>query len=89
LKLPREYAELLHITPNHLNAICNEILGKPAGEVIRDRIVLEAKRLMINQELSIAQIGYKLNFSDNSYFSKFFKKYAGMTAEDFRHIILK
>ena len=85
LKLPKEYAELLFITPNHLNAICNEILGKPAGEVIRDRVVLEAKRLMINKELSISEIGYKLNFKDNSYFSKFFKKYAGMPPEDFRH----
>jgi YesN/AraC family two-component response regulator len=43
---------------------------------------------MVNQELSIAEIGYKLNFSDNSYFSKFFKKYAGMTAEDFRYTAL-
>jgi len=88
LKLPREYAQLLHMTPNHLNAVCNEILGKAAGEVIRDRVVLEAKRLMVNPSLSIAEIGYKLNFSDNSYFSKFFKKYAGMTAEDFRHSAL-
>ena len=88
LKLPKEYAERLFITPNHLNAICHEILGKAAGEVIRDRIVLEAKRLMINKELSISEIGYKLNFKDNSYFSKFFKKYAGVAAEDFRHSML-
>jgi len=88
LKLPKEYAELLFITPNHLNAVCNEILGRSAGEVIRDRVVLEAKRLMVNKELSISEIAYKLNFSDNSYFSKFFRKYAGVAPEDFRQSIL-
>jgi len=84
IRLPKEYAELLHVTPNHLNAVCNEILGRSAGEVIRDRVVLEAKRLMVNQELSISEIAYKLNFSDNSYFSKFFKKHVGVGPEEFR-----
>jgi len=88
LKLPREYAELLFVSPNHLNAVCNEVLGKSTGEVIRDRIVLEAKRLMVNQELSISEIAYKLNFSDNSYFSKFFRKYTGMPPEAFRNTAL-
>lgn len=84
LRLPKEYAGLLHITPNHLNALCKEMLGIPAGEVIRNRIVLEAKRLLINLSLSIAEIAYTLNFEDNSYFTKFFKKQAGLTPEEFR-----
>jgi AraC family transcriptional activator of pobA len=89
LKLPRDYAELLYITPNHLNAICNDILGQSAGEVIRNRVLLEAKRLLINLNLTIAEIGYQLNFNDNSYFTRFFKKYAGITPEEFRKITLK
>jgi AraC family transcriptional activator of pobA len=84
LKLPREYAELLFITPNHLNALCSATLGIPAGEVIRNRIALEAKRLLINRELAIAEIADQLNFADNSYFTKFFKKQAGLTPEEFR-----
>jgi AraC family transcriptional regulator, transcriptional activator of pobA len=84
LRLPKDYAEMLYITPNHLNALCSDLLGMPAGEVIRNRIVLEAKRLLVNLDLSISEIGYKLNFSDNSYFSKFFRKQAGMTPEEFR-----
>jgi AraC-like DNA-binding protein len=83
-KLPKEYAGGLFVTPNHLNAICKEVLGRTAGEVIRHRVVLEAKRLMVNKELSIAEIGYRLNFPDNSYFSKFFSKYAGVSPEEFR-----
>ena len=84
LKLPRDYAELMYITPNHLNALCNDLLGISAGEVIRNRILLEAKRLLINLDLTIAEIGYRLNFNDNSYFTKFFKKYTGSTPEEFR-----
>ncbi|TWR25800.1 helix-turn-helix domain-containing protein [Mucilaginibacter pallidiroseus] len=85
LKLPKDYAALLYITPNHLNALCNDMLGMPAGELIRERVILEAKRALVNLELSITQIAGKLNFSDNSYFTKFFKKYAGLTPEEFRH----
>jgi AraC-like DNA-binding protein len=84
LKLPKDYAELLYITPNHLNAICKDILGTSAGEVIRNRVILEAKRLLINLNLSVTQIAYTLSFTDNSYFTKFFKKYTGLTPEDFR-----
>jgi len=84
LKLPKDYADLLFITPNHLNALCNAMLGIPAGEVIRRRIALEAKRLLINRELTIARIAGELNFADNSYFTRFFKKQTGITPEEFR-----
>ncbi|QHT72232.1 helix-turn-helix domain-containing protein [Rhodocytophaga rosea] len=84
LKLPREYAELLFITPGHLNALCHEVLGQSAGEVIRDRIMLEAKRLLTNLSLTISEVAYQLNFADNSYFTKFFKKHTGLTPEKFR-----
>jgi AraC family transcriptional activator of pobA len=84
LKLPKDYAALLYITPNHLNALCNDLLGISAGEVIRNRVILEAKRLLVNLDLTITAIADKLNFTDNSYFTKFFKKYTGLTPEEFR-----
>ncbi|MFT3702614.1 MAG: helix-turn-helix transcriptional regulator [Agriterribacter sp.] len=84
LKLPKAYASLLHITPHQLNALSNEYLYGSAGEVIRNRIVLEAKRLLVNFELSIANIALELDFPDASYFVKFFKKYTGSTPEAFR-----
>ncbi len=83
-RLPREYAAMLYITPNHLNALCKDLLGKPAGEVIRDRILLEAKRLLINADMAISEISNQLNFSDNSHFTKFFKKCLHITPEEFR-----
>ena len=84
LKLPGEYAELLYISTNHLNALCKEHLGMQAGELVRERVLLEAKRLLVNMDVSISEIAYKLNFNDNSYFTKFFKKEVGMTPDAFR-----
>lgn len=84
LRLPNQYAELLYVTPNHLNALCRHLVGKTAGELIRERILLEAKRLLTNAEMSVAEIGYTLNFQDSSYFNRFFKKYTGTTPDDFR-----
>jgi len=84
VKLPKQYAELLYITPNHLNALCNDVLGISAGEVIRKRIALEAKRLLVNFNLSIHEVADRLNFADNSYFTKFFKKQEGLSPEQFR-----
>lgn len=84
IRLPKEYAELLYITPNHLNALCQDLLGRTAGELIRDRIVLEAKRLLTNAAMSSTEIAYDLAFQDNSYFTRFFKKYTGTTPEEFR-----
>ena len=86
LRLPKQYAALLYITPNHLNALCNDFLGVSAGTLIRERVILEAKRLLINLDLLISEIAAKLNFDDQSYFIKFFKKYEGLTPEKFRKL---
>ncbi|MDN3584708.1 AraC family transcriptional regulator [Mucilaginibacter flavus] len=83
-RLPKFYAELLSITPSHLNAICKELLGISAGDMIRNRIVLEAKRMLVNLDLTVTQVAYSLNFEDNSYFCKFFKNQSGVSPEAFR-----
>jgi AraC family transcriptional activator of pobA len=89
VKLPKDYAALLYITPNHLNAVCKDLMGISAGEMIRNRIILEAKRMLTNPQLNINEISLKLNFSDNSYFTKFFKKLEDSTPEEFRKKLLQ
>jgi len=84
LKLPKEYADLLYITPNHLNALTQDLLGKTAGELIRNRVLLEAKRLLTNAGMTVTEIAFALNFQDNSYFNRFFKKSEGCTPDEFR-----
>lgn len=81
---PKFYAENMAITPNYLNSICQKIRNKTAGDIIRDRILLEIKRLLVNSKLNVAEIAYLIGFDDNSYFSKFFKKHEGMTPSQFR-----
>lgn len=83
-RLPSEYAAMLYMTPNHLNSLSRDLLGRSAGEVIRDRVLLEAKRLLTNAGMTSTEIAYELNFQDNSYFNRFFKKYEGVTPEGFR-----
>ncbi|MBE7170826.1 MAG: helix-turn-helix domain-containing protein [Williamsia sp.] len=88
IRLPKEYAGLLYVTANHLNALCQDLLGKTAGDLIRDRVLLEAKRMLTNLDMSIAEIAYDLNFQDNSYFNRFFKKEVGTTPDEFRKSFL-
>lgn len=89
MRLPKDFAALLYITPNHLNALCKEHIGFSAGEIIRNRILLEAKRLLSIRDLNISQISNELNFNDNSYFSKFFKKAESVSPEEFRNNLWK
>jgi AraC family transcriptional regulator, transcriptional activator of pobA len=88
-KLTKDYAAILFVTPNHLNAVSKDATGRSAGELIRDRILLEAKRLLINAKMSISEIAFELDFKDNSYFTKFFKKYEGVAPETFRKQFIK
>ncbi len=89
LRTVSEYAHQLHITANYLNAICQKRRGKPAGEIIRDRMMLEARRMLTHSDNTISQIAYDLNFEDNSYFGRFFKKYSGYTPAQFRSEVKK
>lgn len=83
-RLPKQYAELLYVTPNYLNALCRDLLGKTAGDLIRERVLLEAKRLLTGAGHTVAAVADELRFEDPSYFNRFFKKYEGTTPEQFR-----
>ena len=73
------YATRLGVTPNHLNDIVHEQTGHSAGELIRRRRLLDAKRMLSHSQLSVSEIGYSLGFEDPSYFSRFFRRYEGVT----------
>ncbi|MEO8146611.1 MAG: AraC family transcriptional regulator [Bacteroidia bacterium] len=81
--LVNDYAKLLNITPNHLNETCKKMLDRNAGEMIKERLVLESKRLLMHSSLSQKQIAYELNFKDPSHFSKFFKKQTNLNPQEF------
>ncbi|MEO6734097.1 MAG: AraC family transcriptional regulator [Ferruginibacter sp.] len=78
------YANLLCVTPKHLSMCVKEITGKPCREIIDERVVAEAKALLHNQELTIGHVADKLNFSNQFFFSKYFKKCTGMSPKHCR-----
>lgn len=80
----RQYAESLNISAYRLNAICQSVTHKTASEIIKERIVLEAKNLITHTSLSVSEISYRLNFTDSSNFVKFFKARTALTPSEYR-----
>jgi AraC-like DNA-binding protein len=79
-----DYADLLAITPNHLNRVVKDVTGKTASDAIADMLVQEAKAVLKYTDASIAEIAYQLNFSEPASFNRFFKKMTGETPLVFR-----
>jgi AraC-like DNA-binding protein len=78
------YANLLSITPKYLTEIVHEITGKPAGELIDEKVMQESKFLLSNPSFTIGQIADTLHFSDQSFFRKFFKRHLGISPSEYR-----
>ncbi|WP_020603900.1 helix-turn-helix domain-containing protein [Spirosoma spitsbergense] len=79
-----DYADLLSVTPNHLNKCVKETTGKPASVLIANMLLLEAKVLLGQPGLTISEIAFRLSFDDLSYFARFFKKHTGLNPTDYR-----
>lgn len=86
LKNVSDYAAMLHIKPVLLNEISKQLSGITAGEHIRNRVILEAQRLLYNTDLSAKEIAYRLGFDDPHYFSRFFKKYTNQSPSEFKEL---
>ncbi len=84
-----DYAILLNITPNHLNKSVKEITGKSPSIWIDETIINEAKYLLFQTSLTISEISYQIGLLDQSYFSRIFKKYEGVTPAEFKKMIDK
>jgi AraC-like DNA-binding protein len=80
------YTRSLNISESLLNDICNRHLNSSLKKILQNRLMQEARKLLITSELSISEIAYKLNFEDNSYFNKVFKSKTGITPKRFRDI---
>lgn len=83
IKFPKDYAGMMYISEKHLNRISKIILNKTSSELISDRIILEAKRMLMYGKESVSQIADELGYDDNAYFFRMFKKKAGQTPLEF------
>ncbi|AOP32474.1 hypothetical protein A0128_00400 [Leptospira tipperaryensis] len=83
-KSVRNYASKLLVTPGHLNDTVKKETNRTASDFLKERINLEAKRLLEHTDASVAEISIKLGFNDHSYFIRFFKKENGITPSEYR-----
>ncbi|MHB8766740.1 MAG: helix-turn-helix domain-containing protein [Deferrisomatales bacterium] len=78
------YARTLGLTPGHLGDTVKALTGRTAGQLIREEVTLEAKRLLAHGDRTVAEIAYHLNFDDPAYFGRFFRREAGVSPGVFR-----
>lgn len=83
-KLVAFYAAQLNISANYLNILCKKSLDISATQLIHQRVMLEAKRLLQSTDLSVKEIAFELGFIDHAYFSNFFKNHLGISPSEFR-----
>lgn len=79
-----DYAKYLHVTADHLGAMIRGQTGRTPGDIIRERLLLEAKRLLVYTSMNVSEIAYALNFEDPAYFSRFFRRLVDRAPGDFR-----
>jgi len=78
------YAKLLNTTPQNLNAICRKETGQSSAEILSEHIINEAKRLLLYTDITVSEIANRLDFKDNSHFTKYFKRHVETTPIGFR-----
>lgn len=78
------YAHTLGTNTKTLTEVTKAVLHETPANIIKACKILEAKRMLSNQQLSIKEIAYGLGFNDPTYFTKYFKKGTGLTPKQFQ-----
>jgi len=84
-----DYAKMIGITPNHLTQTVKLLTGKTSSQIVKAKQLLEIKRLLVHTNLNVSEIANQLNFEDQSYFTKSFKRETGITPLQYRMDALK
>ena len=79
-----DYADKLAVTANHLTQTIKQLTEKTSLEIIKSKQILEIKRLLVHTNLGVTEIANLLNFADQSYFTRFFKRETGFTPLAYR-----
>lgn len=86
----RDFAAKMNIHPRHLTNTVKHVTGKSPCDFFEERLMQISRRMLEETELSISQIAFNLTF-DPSNFTKFFKRFAGVTPKQYRekHLLEK
>lgn len=77
------YASQLNISAKHLNRITQTVMQKTASEIITERVILEAKRMLMYLDEGLVEIAFRLGYEEYSYFARMFRKNSGITPSQF------
>ena len=80
----RYYAELQSLTPRYFTTLIHEVSGKTPSQWITMFVIIEAKRLLANPDVSIKEAANRLNFSEQTFFGRYFKLYTGYSPSAYR-----
>ena len=83
-KEPSFYAQRLRVNPRRLAAVCRELMGRTPSGLLEERCMVEAKRYLVQSDLTVQQIAFELGYGDPSYFTKVFRKVVRETPKAFR-----
>ncbi len=78
------YSDRMHLSPKYLSRMIKKVSGKLATEWIDEYVILEAKNLIKYSAMSIQEISYSMNFPNQSFFGKYFKRHTGFTPKEYR-----
>lgn len=84
---PAEYANALNISPKALAKLTKTHLNKTPGDLIAERIIIEAKRELYLTNKTVKEIAYGLGYDDEYYFSRFFKTNAEVSPQFYRETV--
>ena len=78
------YADKLHVTPKYLSAVCKDISGETASDIINQYVIKDVLYLLKKSEKSIKEIVNELDFPNLSFFGKYVKRYTGSSPKQYR-----
>jgi AraC-like DNA-binding protein len=86
LRTPQAFADQLAVHVNYLSRTLKAVTGKTTSQLLAERLVQEARTLLLHTDWSIAQIGYCLGFEEPTRFTEFFRKHTHFTPSQVRQV---
>ncbi|MDZ4845113.1 MAG: AraC family transcriptional regulator [Chitinophagales bacterium] len=87
VKSVQDYADMLNMSSRNLARIVSKYCKRTVTDLIHERVVIEAKRYLHYSNLPVKELAYKLGFDDPAHFSRYFKKYAEVSPDEYRKAI--
>jgi AraC family transcriptional regulator, transcriptional activator of pobA len=87
LRNPQAYADKLAVHTNYLNRALKTVTGKTTTELLTERIMQEARALLLHSNWSISQISDSLGFDEPTHFGRAFRKHTGQTPSALRQTV--